>query len=204
MLPRVFELFVQADHASTNAQGGLGVGLTLVKKLVEMHHGTVDAYSNGLGKGSEFVCRLPLLPPDESQIVKTKNGDQRQAALGHRLLVVDDNQDAAISLAMLLRLLGHEVWIAHNGTDALELAATHRPDMIFLDIGMPVMDGYEAARRLRQQPELKNTVLAALTGWDQQESRRRAADAGFDHHLVKPLEPKVLEGLLAKLSSPSN
>ncbi len=202
MLPHVFELFVQVDHAATRSQGGLGIGLTLVKNLVEMHGGTVEAHSAGLGKGCEFVVRLPLTvqqgqqPPDES-------GERRPESppSGHRLLVVDDNEDAALSLAMLLRLQGHEVRVAHDGPSALEVATSYRPDLVFLDIGMPGMDGYEVARRLRKTPGLEKTVLAALTGWGQQEDRRRTAEAGFDHHLVKPPEPKVVEELLASITA---
>ncbi len=200
MLPRIFELFVQVDHASTKAQGGLGIGLTLVKNLVEMHNGTVEARSEGLGKGSEFVVRLPIsaqhLREDRPEPGQT---DDLVVASGHRLLVVDDNQDAAVSLAMLLKLQGHEVQIAHSGMAALEMTKTFAPDLIFLDIGMPGMDGYEVARRLRQQPGLEKVVLAALTGWGQQEDRRRTAEAGFNHHLVKPPDPKAVESVLAGL-----
>jgi len=205
MLPHVFELFVQADHAATRSQGGLGIGLTLVKNLVEMHHGTVEAHSNGLGEGCEFVIRLPLMPQEERQRVEKDSGEaphEPAHSSGHRLLVVDDNPDAADSLAMLLRLQGHEVRVAHDGPAALQIAAASRPDLVFLDIGMPGMDGYEVARRLRQTPGLEKVVLAALTGWGQQEDRRRTAEAGFDHHLVKPVEPKTLEGLLAELQMP--
>ncbi len=203
MLPHIFELFVQADHTSTKAQGGLGIGLTLVKNLVEMHGGTVEALSAGLGEGCEFVVRLPLLVRERQEPVAERNGEQRQdtPALGLRLLVVDDNQDAAISLATLLRLQGHDVRVAHDGAAALEAAQTLRPALIFLDLGMPRMDGYEVARRIRTTPGLEGTVLAALTGWGQQEDRRRTAEAGFDHHLVKPPEPKALERLLSGLTS---
>ena len=201
MLPRIFELFVQVDHASTKAQGGLGIGLTLVKNLVEMHDGIVRGPQRrawARGASSSCGCRSwrrrwtsdhgpeaepqaePLPPPS-----------------GKRLLVVDDNQDAADSLAMLLRLQGHEVRVAYSGLAALEMTKTYTPDVVFLDIGMPGMDGYEVARRMRQQPGLEKTVLAALTGWGQQEDRRRTAEAGFDHHLVKPPEPQILDSLLA-------
>jgi signal transduction histidine kinase len=176
MLPRVFELFVQVDHASTKAQGGLGIGLTLVKNLVEMHNGAVEATSEGLGRGSEFVVRLPLsaqaLDQDQGGGVGSQ-ADQPPSHSGYRLLVVDDNHDAAESLAMLLKLQGHEVRVAFNGMAALEMTKTYTPDVVFLDIGMPGMDGYEVARRLRQQPGLEKTVLAALTGWGQKEDRRR-------------------------------
>ncbi|WP_397571602.1 PAS domain S-box protein [Schlesneria sp. T3-172] len=201
MLPRVFELFVQADHATTKAQGGLGIGLTLVKNLVEMHGGSVSVTSEGLGQGSEFTVRLLLMNRQQ------QNGDDsNHTADGaevpharHRVLVVDDNQDAALSLTMLLRLHGHEVQVAHDGLSALKLAETFHPAVIFLDIGMPGMDGYEVARRIRKNPEMKGTVLTALTGWGQLEDRRRTAEAGFDYHLVKPPEPQAVENILASL-----
>jgi CheY-like chemotaxis protein len=202
MLPHVFELFVQADHATTKAQGGLGIGLTLVKNLVEMHNGAVEARSAGLGRGSEFVVRLPLSAQRPDQERGEDLGEQvlqPPSSSGNRLLVVDDNHDAADSLAMLLRLQGHEVRVAHSGPAALEMSKTFTPDLIFLDIGMPGMDGYEVARRMRQQPGLEKVVLAALTGWGQQEDRRRTAEAGFDHHLVKPPEPKAVEELLGTI-----
>lgn len=203
MLPHVFELFVQADHASTKAQGGLGVGLTLVKNLVEMHDGSVAAHSAGLGQGSQFVVRLPLMAHRSPERVDQSSRVEAPEIPkpGHRLLVVDDNRDAALSLSMLLRLQGHDVRVSHDGNSALAMAANFRPDMIFLDIGMPGMDGYEVARRIRKIPELEHVVLAALTGWGQLEDRRRTEAAGFDHHLVKPPEPKVIEGLLAELDS---
>jgi len=201
MLPRIFELFVQVDHASTKAHGGLGIGLTLVKNLVQMHNGTVEARSAGLGQGSEFVVRLPLT----ARTVEKEAGPDTPLTgdppgpTGHRLLVVDDNRDAADSLAMLLKLQGHEVRVAHSGPAALEMTKTYTPDVVFLDIGMPGMDGYEVARRLRQQPGLESVVLAALTGWGQQEDRRRTAEAGFNHHLVKPPEPQAVAGVLSVL-----
>jgi PAS domain S-box-containing protein len=202
MLPRIFELFVQVDHASTKAQGGLGIGLTLVKNLVEMHNGIVQARSDGLGRGSEFVVRLPLSVVKVEQEQGGQAGPQTQPPTsGYRLMVVDDNRDAADSLAMLLRLQGHEVRVAYSGVAALEMTKAYSPDVVFLDIGMPGMDGYEVARRLRQQPGLEKVVLAALTGWGQQEDRRRTAEAGFNHHLVKPPEPKAVESVLAGLKS---
>ncbi len=202
MLPRIFELFVQVDHAAMRAQGGLGIGLTLVKNLVEMHNGIVQARSGGLGQGSEFVVKLPLvvqaLRPDHAP-EGGRQADQQPPPSGKRLLVVDDNQDAADSLAMLLRLQGHEVRVAYSGMAALEMTKTYSPDVVLLDIGMPGMDGYEVARRLRQTPGLGNVMLAALTGWGQKEDRRRTAEAGFDHHLVKPVEPTALVTLFAGL-----
>ncbi|AKJ27150.1 PAS domain S-box protein [Caldimonas brevitalea] len=204
MLPHIFELFVQVDHTSTKAQGGLGIGLTLAKNLVQMHGGSIEAHSAGLRRGSEFVVRLPLMVqqlPDAGADTLEGQAVPEEAATcsGHRLLVVDDNGDAALSLAMLLRLQGHDVRVAHDGPSALALATAYHPHMVFLDIGMPGMDGYEVARRLRQQPGLEGIVLAALTGWGQQQDRRRTAEAGFDHHLVKPPEAEALESLLKAL-----
>jgi PAS domain S-box-containing protein len=202
MLPHVFELFVQADHATTKAQGGLGIGLTLVKNLVGLHGGTVEAHSDGLGKGCEFVVRLPLAAQPLDQERGREIGEpvqQPPSPSGCRLLVVDDNRDAADSLAVLLRFQGHEVRVAHSGPAALDESEAFKPDLIFLDIGMPGMDGYEVARRLRGQPGSEKVVLAALTGWGQPEDRRRTAEAGFDHHLVKPPDPKALEGVLSGL-----
>lgn len=199
MLPRIFELFVQVDHAATRSQGGLGIGLTLVRNLVEMHHGTVEARSDGLGKGSEFVVRLPLSVPVLSQLAEHGNGARAhdKPASSRRLMVVDDNKDAADSLALLLRLQGHKVLVAHDGPAALALAKDYRPEMMLLDIGMPGMDGYEVARRLRCEPKLAGLVLVALTGWGAQEDRRNSAEAGFDHHLVKPVEPDTLQTLMS-------
>ena len=200
-LPHLFEMFTQVTASLPRSQSGLGIGLGLVKQLVEMHRGTVEAHSSGIGQGSEFVVRLPLF--DQPNRQQTENevetGRPPPVQSGHRLLVVDDNRDAALSLAMLLRVRGHEVQVAHNGAAALEMASSYRPHMIFLDIGMPAMDGYEVARRIRRMTELKGVVLAALTGWGQEDDRRRTGDAGFDHHLVKPPEPRDLEELLASL-----
>ena len=200
MVPRIFDLFMQVDHAANRSQGGLGIGLTLVKSIIEMHGGTVRAHSEGLGKGSEFVIRLPLLVQLRAE--GTEEGDREQPRepvhfTSHRVLIVDDNKDAALSLGLLLRYKGHEVRVVHDGFAALEMAKSFRPAIVFLDIGMPSMDGYEVAYRLRQQPGLEEVVLAALTGWGQQEDRRRTSEAGFDHHLVKPPEPKALESVLS-------
>lgn len=203
MLPHVFDLFAQADSTSTKSQGGLGIGLTLVRNLVEMHGGTVQAHSAGLGHGSEFVVRLPLIGREAEKHRQpiSSNGECRTqtSASGHRLLIVDDNQDAALSLSMLLQMQGHEVKVAYDGASALEAAREYRPALIFLDLGMPGMDGYEVARRIRRIPGLEKTVLAALSGWGQQEDRRRSTEAGLDHHLVKPPDPSAIESLLAEL-----
>jgi signal transduction histidine kinase len=196
MLPRVFDLFTQADRTLDRAQGGLGIGLTLVRRLVQMHGGRVEAHSEGPGKGSEFMVRLPLyrgpLPePDDS-------GDGAAvAAPPRRILVVDDNRDSAQSLATLLRLTGNDVLAANDPRAALEAAARFRPEVAILDIGLPGMDGYELARRLRSLPGLEHLRLAALTGYGSEEDRRRSRDAGFDDHLVKPVEMETLQAFLS-------
>jgi PAS domain S-box-containing protein len=203
MLQRIFDLFVQVDHTASRSQGGLGIGLTLVKNLVEMHNGTVEARSEGLGKGSEFIVRLPAAA--SSPVAEAGEGPHTQAkapaSSGFNVLVVDDNQDAANSLAMLLRLQGHEVRVAYSGMAAMEMTKTYRPHLVFLDIGMPGMDGYEVARRLREQPDSSKIIMAAMTGWGQQEDRRRTAEAGFNYHLVKPPDPKAIDGVLAELAA---
>jgi CheY-like chemotaxis protein len=199
MLPKVFDLFVQAAPAAARSQGGLGIGLTLVRSLVETHGGTVEAHSAGPGQGSEFVVRLPLAAP--APPVPAGDGEARRdpAALRRRVLVVDDNEDAAESLALLLGLAGHEARVAHNGPDALRLVESEPPELVFLDLGMPGMDGFEVARRLREVPGRDGLLLVALTGWGTKEDRRRTTEAGFDRHLVKPVDPKALEELLAEL-----
>lgn len=203
MLPLVFDLFVQADRSLDRSQGGLGVGLSLVKNLVAMHGGSVQARSDGPGKGSEFIIRLPALPSPREP---TDEGPFPRVAApsvpSRRVLVVDDNADAAESLAVLLRLGGHQVRIAHDGPGALADAAAELPDLVFLDLGMPGMDGYEVARRIRQDPGLRRVILVALTGWGQEQDRRRTRETGFDHHLTKPADPEALHQLLAHSPAP--
>ncbi|HEX4488775.1 MAG TPA: response regulator, partial [Terriglobales bacterium] len=178
----------------------------LVKNLVKMHNGTVEARSNGVGKGSEFIVRLPRVHGHASAEIAPKDVRPREAAApsGNRLLVVDDNKDAANTLAMLLRLQGHEVQVAFSGVAALEIAKAFHPHLVFLDIGMPDMDGYEVARRLRNETWGRNSVLVALTGWGQHDDRRRSAEAGFNHHLVKPPEFSSLSEILTNLNSNGN
>lgn len=204
LLSGIFDLFVQADPSASRSQGGLGIGLTLVKSLVEMHGGTICARSGGLGRGSEFVVRLPLARAQSADGSRDSASMQLPPArIIRRVLVIDDNQDAAETLALLLQLEGHEVHVAHDGPAGLEAAVSLRPDVIFLDLGMPGMDGYEVARRLRQEPGLKETRLAALTGWGQQEDRRRSAEAGFDAHLVKPVDPTAIHLFLSDVDGAS-
>ncbi len=199
MLPRIFDLFVQVKRRVDRSRGGIGIGLTLVRRLVELHGGKVEARSAGLGKGSEFIVRLPEAPVEAvAETAAAPSFDKPVgAAAPRRVLVVDDNTDAAESLALLLRLQGQEVQVAFDGSNALATAATFRPQIIFLDIGMPGMDGYEVARRLRREPNMEKVTLVALTGWGQEEDRRRSQDAGFDLHIVKPVEPEALQELFA-------
>jgi signal transduction histidine kinase len=196
-LGRIFELFAQVDGSLERARDGLGLGLTLVKKLVEMHNGTVEARSAGLGQGSEFVVRLPLQSGLPLAPPRQPSGVKPVATVPHRILVVDDNRDSANSLAMLLKLLGHTVDTAHDGLEAVEKAMTFRGDVILLDIGKPRLNGYEAARRIREQRQ-KGLKLVALTGWGQEEDRRNSEEAGFDAHLVKPVDLAALTKLLAE------
>ena len=201
MLPRVFDLFVQAERRLERAQGGVGIGLTLVRKLAELHGGTVEAHSAGLACGSEFVVRLPALPEETAprELAKRNEGKVSSDLPRARVLIVDDNHDAANTLGMLLSLSGQEVQTAKDGAAALLAAAAWQPDIVFLDIGMPGMNGYEVARRLRQGAADKVPTLVAVTGWGQEEDRRRSREAGFDHHLVKPIEFDDLERLLRGL-----
>jgi len=200
MLPRVFDLFTQIDRSLDRAEGGLGIGLTLVHRLVEMHGGTVQAFSDGLGRGSEFVVRLPTAPaPAPCVIEPSLNGKHSVSNKvgGLRILVVDDNRDSAHSLALLLEIQGHEVQTAYDGLAALETVEAFDPDAVVLDIGLPRLDGYEAARRIRARPRLKPLLLVALTGYGHEENRLQAQAAGFDHHLVKPVDLDVLQQLFA-------
>ncbi|MFO0575140.1 MAG: PAS domain S-box protein [Polyangia bacterium] len=199
VLPRIFDLFTQADSSLDRAQGGLGIGLTLVRSLVELHGGTVEARSAGLGRGSEFTVRLPLLDVADSP-GEAPGGRAAPATapaeLRRRILIVDDNTDAAETLQVLLELDGHETSLAHDGPTALRLAAELVPDAVLLDIGLPGLDGYVVAERLRARPELKSALLIALTGYGQEEDRRRSALSGFDLHLVKPVDVSALRALL--------
>jgi PAS domain S-box-containing protein len=195
LLPHIFDLFVQGDRSIARTQGGLGIGLTLVKKLVEMHGGTVQANSAGMGSGSEFIIRLPLGVSNMASL--SPGADLAPARHRRHILVVDDNVDAAESLTMLLRLMNHQVCIAHDGPSAIEAARKDRPDVVLLDIGLPVMDGYEVARRLREIPALKGTQMVAVTGYGQDEDRRRALECGFHQHLTKPVDLAVLQALLS-------
>jgi two-component system CheB/CheR fusion protein len=199
LLPHVFDLFTQADGSLARSEGGLGIGLTLVKSLVERHGGCVAARSAGPGQGSEFVVRLPVLAQVPATPAEPGPGEPspRRLSTNRRILVVEDNADAADSLAVLLRVCGHDVRTVHDGAAALEAAEAFRPEVVLLDIGLPRMDGYQVARRLREQSGTKTALLVAVTGYGQEEDRRRAAAAGFDAYMTKPADPIGLERLLA-------
>ena len=200
ILPRIFDLFTQAEQSLDRSQGGLGIGLALVQRLVEMHGGTVEA-SSALGQGSEFVVRLPVVPPPEPQpsLPPTEKAQPTKPSL--RVLVVDDNVDTVTTLALLVQESGHDVRTAYDGTAVLEAALDYRPNVVLLDIGLPGLNGFEVAKRLRQQPALQNAVLVAMTGYGRESDRQRSQEAGFDHHLVKPGDfGKVLQ-ILATVSA---
>jgi len=202
MLPRIFDMFTQVDRSLERAEGGLGIGLTLVERLVERHGGTVEAHSEGPGKGSEFVVRLPIAVEGEGPRRHAPNVDTEDptAESGRRILVVDDNRDSADSLGMLLRTLGSEVRTAHDGLEAVATAAAFQPDVVLLDIGLPKLNGYEVARRIRDLRG-QGVVLIAVTGWGQAEDRRLSREAGFDHHLTKPINLGALRTLLTAARS---
>ena len=199
LLPRVFELFTQADRTLDRAQGGLGIGLSLVQQLVALHGGTIQAKSV-VGQGSEFVVQLPALPqvlPALLVLSAAGISKPQSPTTSCRVLVVDDNQDAAQSLALLLEMVGHQVSLAYDGPSAIQAASDFQPDVVLLDIGLPKINGYEVAQKIRQQDTLKDTVLVAVTGYGQEEDRKRSQAAGFDHHLVKPASFDEIETILA-------
>ena len=202
MLAKVFDLFTQVEGTLERSQGGLGIGLTLVKRLVELHGGTVQASSDGAWRGSRFVVRLPRVLR-VAPIVPALSSPAGLRMRAHRILVADDNRDAADSLAAMLRLGGHEVSVAYDGREALRLAESFKPEVALLDIGMPRMNGYETAQALRQQQQDSTLLtLFALTGWGQPDDKRRSRAAGFDHHFVKPLDPAEFERILAERAWP--
>ncbi len=194
----IFDMFVQVDRSLTRPQAGLGVGLTLARRLIALHGGTIVAYSAGLGRGSEFVVRLPIAGAAVGAEAVTAPPPQR-AQPGRRILLADDNVDFTNGLAAVLAAKGHDVRVARDGAEALQEAERFTPEVAFLDIGMPKLHGYELARRLRERPETSDCVLVALTGWGQEDDRRRAREAGFDRHLVKPVDVSEIEAVLAGL-----
>jgi len=189
-------MFTQVDRSMERSQGGLGIGLTLVRRLVDLHDGTIEARSNGSDQGSEFIVRLPLIQQPIELPSKT-DGPRPAVLSGSRILVVDDNKDSADSLGMLLRLKGNEIRTTYDGLKAVEVAEEFHPELVLLDIGLPKLNGYDVARRIRQQKWGRDMILVALTGWGQDEDRRRSQEAGFNFHIVKPVELSALEELLS-------
>ena len=198
-LPTLFEMFSQVEGALSRSQGGLGIGLCLVKRLVEMHGGSIEAKSGGLGQGSEFVVRLPIVVERTYPRPASHDGDKAKSTSDLRILVVDDNRDAAESLAMLLKFMGNNVHTAHDGEEAVAAAGKFRPDVVLCDIGLPKLNGYQACRQMKEQAWDKKMILIAVTGWGNDDDRRRSEEAGFDHHMVKPVDPQALMKLLAGL-----
>ena len=194
-LDTIFEMFSQVDRSPERSQGGLGIGLTLVRQLVEMHGGSVEAKSAGVGQGSEFVVRLPLLPGVTEP--EPPAPDEQPASRVRRILIVDDNSDAAVSLALLLKISGNETYTAHDGLEALDAFDRYQPEVMLLDIGLPKLNGHEVCRRIRERPGGADVVIVALTGWGQDSDRRKSQDAGFDGHLVKPVDYGTLMDLLS-------
>ena len=201
MLPCIFDAFTQGNSEVDRSQGGLGIGLALVRSLVEMHGGTVSAESAGLGKGAEFIVRLPLAE-EQKEIQPQAASADRQASIANarcrRILIVDDNRDAAESIRLLLKMWGHEVQVAHDAATALATARSLRPDIVLLDIGLPGLSGYELAPRLRQEASLDRALMIAISGYATDEDRKKSREAGIAHHFAKPMDPDELHRLLAQ------
>ncbi|MFL6580648.1 MAG: ATP-binding protein, partial [Burkholderiales bacterium] len=197
LLPRIFDLFVQGDHTLARSQGGLGIGLTLVKRLVDMHGGTIEAVSEGKGKGSQFIVRLPILMGDPETFRSKVPGSLIKNSSKRRVLVVDDNVDAAESIAMILRITGHKVMCIYDGQSVMKMVQNYKPEVVIIDIGLPGMSGYDVAKLLRNTPECKHLALVAVTGYGQDNDRMTAQQAGFDSHMTKPVDPDVLGEFVA-------
>jgi CheY-like chemotaxis protein len=202
MIPRVFTLFAQASPALERSDGGLGIGLALVRGLLELHGGSVGAHSGGVGQGSEFLVRLPIGNPGDNEGVYQRSAPVNAGTKQLRVLVADDNRDSAETCAALLKASGHEVSVAHTGREAFDLACRLRPDALLLDIGMPELNGYQLAQRIRGTDWGCRVMLIAITGWGQEQDKRRAEAAGFDQHLTKPIDPDGLEVLLQSGAAP--
>jgi CheY-like chemotaxis protein/two-component sensor histidine kinase len=196
LIGRVFELFAQGERASDRSQGGLGIGLALVRRLLELHDGTITASSPGPGHGSRFTICLPRLDVSRKELAESALPPANTNGHGLKIMVVDDNDDAAQVLAMFVEMIGHRATVEHSSRDALERAKRDRPQVCLLDIGLPDMDGIELARRLRAQPETADATLVAITGYGQDQDRADALDAGFDHHFVKPVDTMRLAEVL--------
>ena len=196
MLGRIFEPFTQLHRSLARSEGGLGIGLALVRSLVELHGGTVEAHSEGLGRGSEFVVRLPVVDEEQAPDLAPEEAERAPRGEGRRILVVDDNRDSAETLGTILEIAGHEIWLAHDGEEALAQVERHRPEIVLLDIGLPKLDGYEVARLLRLDPRHQDLLVVAVTGYGKDEDRDRGRLAGFDHHLIKPVDLEALRTIL--------
>ena len=196
MLPRVFDMFTQADSPTERQHGGLGIGLALARRLAELHGGTIVAHSDGPGKGSTFTITMPASLALTAQPSASRVELPRLAC---RVQIIDDNRDAAQTLAMLVEALGGSAAVAHDATKGLLAIGEHQPDVVFLDIGMPGIDGYEACRRIRQLPLGREVVVVAVTGWGQSQDKQRALEAGFDTHLTKPVDLDALAGVLIRI-----
>jgi CheY-like chemotaxis protein/anti-sigma regulatory factor (Ser/Thr protein kinase) len=196
LLPHIFEMFTQGARAPDHGRGGLGVGLALARSLVQMHNGTLEAHSNGPGHGAEFVVRLPAARRRLPELGRSTAPILKGTVPSRRILVVDDNRDQTQSLGLLLELMGHEVRLAHDGPTGLAAAAEFVPDVALIDIGLPGLSGHDVARRIREDLRLHNILLVAQTGWGQESDRKRSLAAGFDHHLVKPIDLATFQKLL--------
>jgi CheY-like chemotaxis protein len=195
-LSAVFELFAQTDRALDRSQGGLGIGLTIVKTLAELHHGSVEALSAGEGQGTEIVLRIPALSSTDSAIEVRNTKLPLGSSKGRRVLVIEDNREAADILAIYLRSHGHTVYVAYDGGTGLEVARREHPEVVICDIGLPVMDGYTVAQAMRDEPTLANCLLIAVTGYGESRDKERGHEAGFGHYLVKPADPDEIARIL--------
>jgi CheY-like chemotaxis protein len=204
ILPRVFDLFTQADHSLARSQGGLGIGLTLVQSLVHLHGGTVEARSEGLGRGSEFLVRLPSATGDPAPAPDSVGGQCASSGTSLRVLIVDDNVHSAESLAMVVNLWNHDARVVHDGPKAIAEARSYKPQVVLLDIGLPGMDGYSVAGTLRSDPELREVAMIAMTGYGRVEDFQRSKSVGFDRHLVKPIDFAELQSVLDNVAGRSN
>jgi CheY-like chemotaxis protein/anti-sigma regulatory factor (Ser/Thr protein kinase) len=196
-LPRIFDMFTQLQAHRDRTYGGLGIGLTLARRLVQLHGGTITASSEGPGRGSQFTIRLPLETAARGPEARPDEGVRVSRSIGCRILIAEDSPDAAEMMSLMLGIKGHDVRVAADGKQAVTIGSTFEPQIAFVDIGLPLMDGYDVARHLRDLLG-RDVVLVALTGWGQDEDRRRSRDAGFDHHLTKPPDPDVLDQLIAE------
>jgi len=201
-LDSIFEMFAQVEEALSRSRGGLGIGLNLAKRLVEMHGGSIRAHSDGVDKGSEFIVRLPIVVEPATEVDRASPSSNGRLGSELRILVVEDNQDAAESLAVVLRLTGHSVWVAYDGEQAVAIAEGIQPQVTLCDVGLPKMNGYDVARALRRQPGGESMLLIAVTGWGQEHDKRKTSEAGFNRHMVKPVDVPALLQMLESVSVP--